>query len=58
MKIRIYIVDDHALFRKGLAALINAEQDMEVCGEGEDCGGSKGSRRREGTRGRAHCVPL
>jgi DNA-binding NarL/FixJ family response regulator len=37
MKIRIYIVDDHALFRKGLAALINAEQDMEVCGEGEDC---------------------
>jgi DNA-binding NarL/FixJ family response regulator len=37
MKIRIYIVDDHALFRKGLAALINAEPDMEVCGEGEDC---------------------
>jgi DNA-binding NarL/FixJ family response regulator len=37
MKLRIYIVDDHALFRKGLAALINAESDMEVCGEGEDC---------------------
>ena len=37
MKIRIHIVDDHALFRKGLAALINAESDMEVCGEGEDC---------------------
>lgn len=37
MKIRIYIVDDHALFRKGLTTLINAESDMEVCGEGEDC---------------------
>lgn len=37
MKIRIYIVDDHALFRKGLQVLINAEPDMEVCGEGEDC---------------------
>ena len=37
MKLRIYIVDDHALFRKGLTALINAEPDMEVCGEGEDC---------------------
>lgn len=37
MKTRIYIVDDHALFRKGLAVLINAEPDMEVCGEGEDC---------------------
>lgn len=37
MKTRIYIVDDHALFRKGLAALINAEPDMEVCGEGDDC---------------------
>ena len=37
MKTRIYIVDDHALFRKGLAVLVNAEPDMEVCGEGEDC---------------------
>ena len=37
MKTRIFVVDDHALFRKGLAALINAELDMEVCGEGDDC---------------------
>lgn len=37
MKIRIYIVDDHALFRKGLSVIINAEADMEICGEGEDC---------------------
>lgn len=34
---RIFIVDDHALFRKGLAALISAQPDLEVCGEGEDC---------------------
>ncbi len=37
MKTRIYIVDDHALFRKGLAVMINAEPDMEVCGEAEEC---------------------
>lgn len=37
MKTRIFIVDDHAVFRKGLAVLINAEPDMEVCGEGDDC---------------------
>lgn len=37
MKTRIFIVDDHALFRKGLSVLINAEPDMEVVGEGEEC---------------------
>lgn len=37
MKTRIYIVDDHALFRKGLATLINSEPDMEICGESDDC---------------------
>lgn len=37
MSTRIFIVDDHALFRMGVAALIRAEPDMEVCGEGEDC---------------------
>lgn len=30
---RILIVDDHALVRRGLAALINAEPDLAVCGE-------------------------
>ena len=33
---RIFIVDDHPVFRKGLALLINEEKDMSVCGEAED----------------------
>lgn len=37
MKARIYIADDHPLVRRGLAAMINTEPDMEVCGEAEDC---------------------
>jgi len=31
--IRILTVDDHALLRKGIAALINAELDMELVAE-------------------------
>lgn len=33
-KLRIVIVDDHALFREGLATIINAEPDIEVVGLG------------------------
>lgn len=33
---RIFIVDDHPVFRKGLAQLINEEPDLMVCGEAED----------------------
>lgn len=32
-KNRVLIVDDHPVFRHGIAALINAESDLEVCGE-------------------------
>lgn len=33
---RILIADDHALFREGLAALLNAQEDIEVVGEAGD----------------------
>ncbi len=32
-KIRILLVDDHAVLRAGLRALLSAERDMEVVGE-------------------------
>ena len=34
--IRVLLVDDHALFRKGVAGLINSREDMEVVGEARD----------------------
>jgi len=34
--IRILTVDDHALFRRGIAALINAEPDMRLIAEASD----------------------
>jgi DNA-binding NarL/FixJ family response regulator len=34
---RVYITDDHALVRRGLAAMIANESDIELCGESEDC---------------------
>ena len=35
-KAKIFIVDDHPIFRKGLGQLINEEPDLMVCGEAED----------------------
>lgn len=35
-KIRVMLVDDHEVVRKGLAALIEAEEDLEVVGEAGD----------------------
>lgn len=35
-KTRVFLVDDHPLMRQGVAQLINAQTDMEVCGEAED----------------------
>ena len=33
---RIVIVDDHAIFRAGIKALLDSEQDIDVVGEAED----------------------
>jgi DNA-binding NarL/FixJ family response regulator len=33
---KVYIVEDHPVFREGLAQLINAEQDLTVCGQAGD----------------------
>lgn len=33
---KILIVDDHPIFRMGMAALLNQEEDFEVCGVAED----------------------
>src|SRR5579863_9410639 len=35
---RVFIVDDHPIVRQGLAALINREPDLTVCGDAEDSG--------------------
>ena len=35
-KIRVLIADDHALFREGLRALLNAMPDIEIVGEASD----------------------
>jgi DNA-binding NarL/FixJ family response regulator len=37
-KTRIFLVDDHAIVRRGLAELINSEPRMEVCGEASTLG--------------------
>jgi DNA-binding NarL/FixJ family response regulator len=36
MTVRVMLVDDHALVRAGLAALLNASDDIEVVGEAPD----------------------
>lgn len=35
-KIKVLLVDDHALFREGLAMIISSQPDMEVIGEASD----------------------
>jgi DNA-binding NarL/FixJ family response regulator len=33
---RIFIVEDHPIFREGLAHMVNSEEDLAVCGEAGD----------------------
>ncbi len=35
-RIRVLLADDHALFREGLAGILNAQPDFEVVGEASD----------------------
>lgn len=35
-RIRVLLVDDHALFREGLASILGAQPDFEIVGEAED----------------------
>ena len=35
-KIKVFIVDDHAIVREGLRQLLHGQRDMEVVGEAED----------------------
>jgi len=35
-RIHVLLADDHALFREGLASIINAQPDMEIVGEAQD----------------------
>jgi DNA-binding NarL/FixJ family response regulator len=37
-KSRVFLVDDHAMFREGLRQLIEREPDMTVCGDAPDAG--------------------
>jgi DNA-binding NarL/FixJ family response regulator len=33
---RVFIVEDHPVFRQGLVQMVNAEQDLSVCGQASD----------------------
>ncbi len=35
-RIKIFLVEDHPIFRKGLAEILNSQKNMLVCGEAED----------------------
>jgi len=35
-RVRVLLVDDHALFRRGLALVLESEDDVEVVGEADD----------------------
>jgi chemotaxis response regulator CheB len=41
MKARVLIVDDHPIFRMGMAELLNQEDDFFVCGVAKDIDGGR-----------------
>jgi DNA-binding NarL/FixJ family response regulator len=49
-KFRIFLVEDHAVFRQGLTRIIEQEKDLEVCGDATDAAEAlKKSRTRSRT---------
>ena len=44
MEARIFIVEDHLIFREGLVSIINDEIDLVVCGEADDVAGALDGR--------------
>lgn len=45
-RVRVYIVDDHPTVRRGVAAMIADEPDLELCGEAADCATATGEVTR------------
>ena len=45
--IRVLVVDDHALFRRGLEMVLEQEPDIEVVGEAEDGAEALAEGRRD-----------
>lgn len=43
-RIKVFVADDHAVLRAGLAMLVNAQDDMTVVGEAAD--GARRALRR------------
>ena len=44
-RIRILVVDDHTLFRRGLTALLQRDPQFEVVGDAADAGEAQRARR-------------
>jgi DNA-binding NarL/FixJ family response regulator len=63
----ILLVDDHPLFRRGMGALLDSQDDLQVSGEAENSGGALDAIRRQrfdlvivdiGLRGSANGIEL
>lgn len=46
MKARVYVVDDHAMVRRGVVSIVGEQPDLEVCGEAADCATATGEIMR------------